>query len=95
MQIFFIGGSKPKRSPQQSSATAPDVMKNLCILPYIKGTTEPIKRILRSYDIKVVLKPYQIIGNLFLRTKDPLPKDQIRADIYSIPCQDCDKSYKV
>jgi len=75
---FIIDGSKPKRSPQQSSAATPDAMNNLYILPYIKGTTEPIKRILSNYDIKVALKPYQTIGSLFPKLKDPIPKDCLR-----------------
>ena len=64
-----------------------------CILPYIKGTSEPIKRVLSNYNIKVAKKPHQTIGNLFLKPKDPVPKDQTRGGIYSIPCKDCDKSY--
>ena len=64
---FIIDGNKPERSPQQWSATAPDAMNNLCRLPfpYIKGTTDPIKRISSNYDIEVALKPYQTIGSLF------------------------------
>ena len=51
------------------------------------------KRILSNYDIKVALKPYQTIGSLFPKPQDPVPKDQTRGAIYSIPCQNCDKSY--
>ena len=54
------------------------------VLSYILGTSEPIKRILEHFDIKVALKPHQTIGNLF--PKDPVPKAQIRAPIYKIPC---------
>ena len=43
---FDIHASKPKRPSQQTLATAPDDKKGFCILPYVKGTTEPIKRIL-------------------------------------------------
>ena len=60
---------------------------------YIKGTTEPIKRVLSNYNIKVAQKPHQTIGNLFPKPKDPVPKDQTRGTIYSIPCKDYDKSY--
>ena len=93
LKWFIIDGGKPKRSPQQSSATALDAMKNLCILPYIKGTTEPIKRILSNCGIKVALEPYQTIASLFPKPKDPVPKYQTRGATYSVPCQDCDKSY--
>ena len=90
---FVIHASKPKRPSQQTPATVPDDKKGFCILPYVKGTTEPIKRILSNYNIKDALKPHHTIGNLFPKPKDPVPKDQIRGAIYSIPCQGCDKSY--
>ena len=67
--------------------------KSLCVLPYVQGTTELIKRILNNYNIKVALKPHQTIGNLFSKPKDPVPKDQARGVIYSIPCKVCDKLY--
>ena len=41
---FIIDSSKPKRSPQQSVAAAPEDVKSFCVLPYVKGTREPIKR---------------------------------------------------
>ena len=40
---------------------------------------------------KVALKPHQGFGNLFPKPKDPVPKDQARDVIYSIPCKVCDK----
>ena len=49
--------------------------------------------ILSNHNIKVAQKPHQTIGNLFPKPKDPVPKDQTRGAIYSIPCKDCDKSY--
>ena len=88
---FIIDDGKLKRSPQQSSATALVTVNNMYILPYIKGTTEPIKRILSNYGIKVALKPYQTIGSLCPKPKDDVPKDQTRGAIYSISSQDCDK----
>jgi len=90
---FVIDVSKPKRPSQQSSTTAPDTARGFCILAYIKGTTVPIKRVLSNYNNKVAQKPHQTIGNLFPKPKDPVPKDQTRSAIYSIPCKDCDKSY--
>ena len=89
---FIIDVGKPKRLAQQLSTTAPDAVKGFCILPYIKGTSEPIKRILSNFKIKVAQKPHQTIGNLFPKPKDPVPKYQTRGAMYSIPCNDCDKS---
>ena len=90
---FVIDVGKPKRPAPQLSTIAPDAAKGFCILPYIKGTSEPIKRILSNHGIIVAQKPHQTIGDLFPKPKDPVPKDQTRGAIYSIPCKDCDKSY--
>ena len=50
--------------------------------------------VLKIYqNIKVALKPHLTIGSLFPRPKDPVPKDQARGVIYSIPCKDCEKLY--
>ena len=56
---------KPKRSPRQSVAATPEDVKSFCVLSCVKGTTEPIKRVLNNYNIKVALKPHQTIGSLF------------------------------
>ena len=58
---------------------------------FVQGTTEPIKRVLNNYNIKVVLKQHQTIRNFFTKPKDPVPKDQARCAIHFIPCKDCDK----
>ena len=42
-------------------------------LPYIKGTTEPLKRTLESYNFKVAMKPSSTLRNNFMRPKDRVP----------------------
>ena len=59
-----------------------------CLLPGNNGTDQAG---FEQYNIQVALKPHQTIGNLFLKPKDPVPKDQARGVIYSIPCKVCDK----
>ena len=95
---FVIDFGKPEQQYQQSSTTAADAARGFCILPYIKGTTEPIKQVLSNYNrgnynIKVAQKPHQTIGHLFPKPKDPVSNDQTCGAVYSIPCKDCDKSY--
>ena len=51
---LVIHASKPKQPSQQTPATAPDDNKGFCILPYVKGTTEPIKRILSNYNMRLI-----------------------------------------
>ena len=63
------------------------------VIPYIQGVTEPIKRILNSHNVKVAQKPFQTLGHIFAKPKDPVRKEQRADAIYSIPCNDCDNEY--
>ena len=60
------------------------------VIPYIQGVTETIKRILNSHNVKVAQKPFQTLGHIFTKPKDPVTKEQRTDAIYSIPCNDCD-----
>ena len=63
------------------------------VIPYIQGVTEPMKRILNSHSVKVAQKPFQTLGHIFAKPKDPITKEQRTEAIYSIPCNDCDNEY--
>ena len=41
------------------------------VLPYIKGLTEPLKQLLKRYDIKVISKPLRTLNQML-----PSPKDR-------------------
>ena len=63
------------------------------VLPYIKGLTEPLKRILKSHDIQVTTKPLCTLEQSSPLTKDrPSPEDQTNV-VYKINCADCWWSY--
>ena len=65
-------------------------------IPYVSGTSEPIKRVLENHGIRVTFKPYQTISQMFPKPKDQMDKDETRVydeTVYDIPCADCSKSY--
>ena len=49
--------------------------------------------ILNSHIVKVAQKPFQTLGHIFAKPKDPVTKEQRTDAIYSIPCNDCDNEY--
>jgi hypothetical protein len=65
--------------------------KGYAIVPYIRGVTEPIKRILSNCNIKVALKPCLTLGHIFAKPKDPVKTNQKTHAVYSIPCGDCER----
>ena len=68
-------------------------MVGFAVGPYIRGVTEPIKRILCSYNVKVAQKPFLTLNHIFAKPKDPVPKEQKSDAIYSILCNDCNQEY--
>ena len=79
------------QKPVTTSST-PDVREpatGFAVIPYIQGITEPIRRIFNSHNVKVAQKPFQTLGHIFAKPKDPVTKEQRTDAIYSIPCNDC------
>ena len=48
---------------------------------------------MNSHSFKVAKKPFQTLGHIFAKPKDPVTKEQRTDAIYSIPCNDCDNEY--
>ena len=65
-------------------------MMGFAVVPYIHGVTEPIKRIVCSYNVKVAQKPFLTLNHIFEKPKDQTLKSDT---IYSIPCNDCNQEY--
>ena len=68
-------------------------MMGFACVPYLHGVTEPIKRILGSYNIEVAQKPFLTLNHIFSKPKDPVRKEQKSDAIYSFPCNDYNQEY--
>ena len=62
-------------------------------IPYIKGTSETIARILRPYDIRVAHKPITTLRQLLTNVKDKDEPSDRRGAVYKIKCFDCQATY--
>ena len=62
-------------------------------LPYISGLTEPLTRLLRKNDIRVVNKPLKTLQQEFPSPKFRQPSDLQCNVVYKIPCKDCSWNY--
>ena len=75
---------QPKSTPEQEYITT-------VTLPYVKGTSEQVRRIVGKVNIRVAFRIKTTIWSLLTSVKpaqSPLDKTGV---IYSIPCKDCDK----
>ena len=64
-------------------------------LPYIRGITDALRRILLKQNIRVTTRPLNALQRMFPAPKHQVPPDQRTNVIYNIPCSDCPWSYVV
>ena len=65
----------------------------MAIVSFIQGITEPIKRILGSFNVLVAQKPVMKLGHIFAKPQNLTEKEQRIHANHSIPCSDCDQEY--
>ena len=62
-------------------------------VPYIRGTSETIARILKPYNIRVAHKPITTLRRLLTNVKDKDKPEDRQGAVYKIKCCDCQASY--
>ena len=70
-----------------------DDNKVIATIPYVKGASERIARILRPHDITVAQKPSTTLRDVLTKVKDPSPINSRAGAVYKIPCAECPASY--
>ena len=69
------------------------LLRGFALLPYVKGTTEKIQRVLRSHQIKTAVKPASTLRQILSKPKDPIPTEKKTGVIYQIPCKEYNAVY--
>ena len=82
----FDKAAKPKTKPP-SKIKATIESKGQVVMPYIKGTSDAIKRTFGNYGVKVAFKPTQTLRQLLVAPKDKTEKKDVAGPVYYIPCQ--------
>jgi hypothetical protein len=62
-------------------------------IPYIKGTSERIAKILRPFNISVAHKPMVTLRNTLTKVKDPTDTKTRIGTIYKVTCAECPATY--
>ena len=79
-----------KKTQAQSGGDPP---KATVVLPYIRNTSESIRRVLSTVNIRTCFKPHRTLSQVLVHTKDPVPQECRKAVVYRVPCGSCDMSY--
>ena len=67
--------------------------RKLVVLPYMKGTTERLKKLFKKYDVDTAIKPAKTIRRQIVHMKDKIPTMNTCDCVYSIPCKNCNDKY--
>ena len=67
--------------------------KGMVTLPYVKGVTEPIHRILKHHEIATSVRPHQNIRIILVHRKDKVEDSKQTDCVYKIPCKSCNHTY--
>ena len=103
----FIDTNKYKHNKQKdvcaNTETKHDKQNDVCantetknefttvLLPYIRGTSETIARILKPFNIRIAHKPTRTLRHLLTNVKDK--DDPRQGTVYRIRCNDCNGTY--
>ena len=89
---WIIKRHRVRKPPTTTPSDKPET-KGLAVLPYVKGVSERIQRVLQKRLIKVALKPVNTIRQAVIHPKDKLPITSKSGVVYQIPCGTCDQCY--
>ena len=67
--------------------------KSFASLPYVKGVTEPLTRVLKKHDVTVVNKPFTSLQQQFSAPKFRPSRESQTNVVYKIPCTNCSWCY--
>ena len=62
-------------------------------LPYVKGTSEKLKRIFNDHNIDCTFYTATTLCILLLHVKEPVPLEQRNNIVYKYDCKDCESVY--
>lgn len=88
-ETFIKQATRPKRQIQQAETNTDH---SFISIPYIRGLSEPIARILKKHNIKTAFRARPTLKNILVHLKDPITQQNQRGSIYMITCA-CGKKY--
>ena len=78
---------QPKKRTLKTNNDSDNKSKGQVVIPYIKGTSEALRRIYGKYGIRTYFKPTHTLRQLLVSPKDKTEKKDTEGPVYRIPCQ--------
>ena len=83
-----------KQQTESGSANSTSKTRSYAVqLPYVKGLTEPLRRLCKQYGVSSYVRPSNTLRQQSVHAKDPIPKTSVTGPVYHIPCSSCEADY--
>ena len=89
----FIKKVAKKDRKKLSTRKQTETTMAVASIPYIKGLSEGIQRVLAKLEIRTTMKPVQSKWSFMCRAKDTIPPKESPGVVYAIGCLTCPKIY--
>ena len=70
-----------------------DTQGPVITLPYVRGVSEAVGRILTPVGVRVSFRPHTTLRQLLSRPKDRVPEKELTGVVYQVPCAGCPATY--
>ena len=81
------GNEKNTEDQNEDEEVEKNKLLATAIIPYIKGLSEAVRRILQKYNIRTAFKTTNTLGRMLAKVKDPTPRNERPGVIYKIRCE--------
>ena len=82
--------------PAETIAVEPPVLDKVksypVVIPYVKGVSEQVRRVMKGYGVKVYFKPTNTLRQILVRPKDKVIRERVVCPVYHISCDNCGES---
>ncbi|KAL9967687.1 hypothetical protein ACROYT_G025972 [Oculina patagonica] len=85
LQKCLTVSSRPERTQERPA--------NFASIPYVRGASDRVGRVLRKFNIRTAFKPCQTLSQIFKKPKDRPQDHQRRGIVYKVRCNDCAFTY--
>ncbi|KAL9971690.1 hypothetical protein ACROYT_G017888 [Oculina patagonica] len=85
LQKCLTVNSRPERTQERPA--------NFASIPYVRGASDRVGRVLRKFNIRTAFKPCQTLSQIFKKPKDRPQDHQRRGIVYKVRCNDCVFTY--
>ena len=74
-------------APAQENQESQESPRGYASIPYIKGVSERVRRVLSRENVRTTFKPVKTLGSIFKKPKDRPATNQIKGIVYKVKCK--------